>query len=107
MGPASGPNSLGSCVRTRLSWVRHQNPSFMGLTSGTNSIRSFIKTQGLSLRFLNIIISILNFIIFIISNSINIKNIIICVINITIFIIINNIIIKILLFLLLILLVSL
>jgi hypothetical protein len=41
-------------------------------------------------RFLNIIICILNIIIFIIIKSINIKNIIICIINIIIFIIINR-----------------
>jgi len=39
---------------------------------------------------INIIISIVNIIIFIIIKSINIENIIICVINIMIFIIINK-----------------
>ena len=43
----------------------------------------------MGLKFINIIIFILNIIIFIIIESINIKNIIICVINIIIFIIIN------------------
>jgi hypothetical protein len=43
----------------------------------------------LGLEFLNIIICIINIIIYIIIKSINIKNIIICVINIIIFIIIN------------------
>jgi hypothetical protein len=43
----------------------------------------------LGLRFLNIIICIINIIIYIIIKSINIKIIIICVINIIIFIIIN------------------
>ena len=43
----------------------------------------------MGLEFLNIIICIINIIIYIIIKSINIKNIIICVINIIIFIIIN------------------
>ena len=45
----------------------------------------------MGLRFLNIIICVLNIIVFIIINSININNIIICVINIIVFIIINSI----------------
>jgi len=45
-------------------------------------------------RFLNIIICVINIIIFLIIQSIHIKNIIICVINIIIFIIINSINIK-------------
>jgi hypothetical protein len=43
----------------------------------------------LGLRFLNIIICIINIIIYIIIKNINIRNNIICVINIIIFIIIN------------------
>jgi hypothetical protein len=45
----------------------------------------------LGLRFLNIIICVINIIIFIIIESINMKNSFICVINIIIFIIINSI----------------
>jgi hypothetical protein len=56
--------------------------------------------SALGLRFLNIIICIINTIIFIIIKSIDIKNIIICLINIIIFVIINIINIKILLFVL-------
>ena len=45
----------------------------------------------MGLRFLNIIICVINIVVFIIINSININNIIICVINIIVFIIINSI----------------
>ena len=69
MGPASGPNALGSGVKTQFSWVQRQDPRF------------------LDLKFLNIIICIINIIIYIIIKSINIKIIIICII-----IIINKII---------------
>jgi hypothetical protein len=62
MSPASEPNSLGSSVRTHFSWVRRQDLRFLGL------------------RFLNIIICAINFIIFIIIKIIHIKNIIICII---------------------------
>ena len=80
MGPASepkangscrGPNSHESCVKTQFCWVRHEDPMFQGL------------------KFLNIIICIINIVIFIIIKTINIKNSIICVTNIIIFIIIN------------------
>ena len=53
---------VGSCIKTQFSWVRCQDPSFLGL------------------RFLNIIICIINIIILIIIKSIDIKNIIICLI---------------------------
>ena len=56
----------------------------MGLASGPNSIGSL-----LGLSFLNIIICILNIIIFIIIKSINMKNSIICLINIIIIVGIN------------------
>ena len=89
MGPASGSNSLGSdikgfgsCVRTQFSQVWPSNPIRLGPLS----------CQGL--RFLNIIICIINIVFCIIIKSINIKNIIICVVNIIIFIIINSITIK-------------
>jgi hypothetical protein len=55
MSPASEPNSLGSGVRTHFSWVRRQDLRFLGL------------------RFLNIIICAINFIIFIIIKIIHIK----------------------------------
>ena len=76
MGPLSGPKRIGYCVKTQFSWVPHQDPRFYRL------------------RFLNIIICIINIIFFIISKGINIKNSIICVINIIIFIIIKSINIK-------------
>jgi len=57
MSPASEPNSLGSGVRTHFSWIRHHDLRF------------------LDLRFLNIIICVINFIIikiiYIIINIIN------------------------------------
>jgi len=45
----------------------------------------------MGVRFLNIIICVINIVVFIIINNININNIIICVINIIFFIIINSI----------------
>jgi hypothetical protein len=71
VGPASKPNFVGSSVKTQLSWVLCQDPRFLGL------------------EFLNIIICVINDIIFLIIQGIHIKNIIICVLNIMIFIIIN------------------
>jgi hypothetical protein len=71
LGSASGPKGDESCIRIQGSWVLRQDPRFLGL------------------RFLNIIIYVINIIIFIIIKSINIKIIIICIINIIIFIIIN------------------
>ena len=76
VGPASKPNFVGSSVKTQLSWVLCQDPRFLGL------------------EFLNIIICVINDIIFLIIQGIHIKNIIICVLNIMIFIIINIINIK-------------
>jgi hypothetical protein len=76
LDPALGSKDNGSCDRNRFSRVRRQDPGFLGL------------------KFLNIIICIINIIIFIIIKSINIKNIIICVINIIIFILIKSINIK-------------
>jgi hypothetical protein len=67
----SGPNSLASCLRTQSKWILLQDPRFLGL------------------KFLNIIICVINIVIFIIIKSINIKIIIICIIKIIIFIIIN------------------
>jgi len=85
MDLASGPISLGSYLRTQFSWVQRQDPKFLGF------------------RFLNIIICVINIVIFIIIksinikkyfffiiiNNINIKNIIICIVNIIICIMIN------------------
>jgi hypothetical protein len=63
----------------------------MGIVQEPNFIGFFYQDRRLlGSRFLNIIICILNIIIFIIIKSINIKNIIICIINIIIFIIINR-----------------
>jgi hypothetical protein len=63
---------VGSYVMTQFSWVRCQDLRFLGL------------------RFLNIIVCIINIIIFIIIKSIDIKNIIICLINIFFIINIKN-----------------
>jgi hypothetical protein len=76
LGPASGSRSLKSCVSTQSSRVICQDSMFLGF------------------GFLNIIIYIINIIIFVIIKSIRIKNIIIYVINIIIFIIIKTINIK-------------
>jgi len=76
VGPASKPNFVGSGIKTQLSWVLCQDPRFLGL------------------KFLNIIICVINDIIFLIIQGIHIKNIIICVLNIIIFIIIQTIHIK-------------
>jgi hypothetical protein len=84
-GLRSAEPHVGFCVRIQFSWVRCQDPRFLGL------------------RFLNILNCIINIIIFIIIKSIDIKNIIICLkiksidikniiiylINIIIFVIIN------------------
>jgi hypothetical protein len=69
------PRANGSCVRTQFSWVLCRDPGLLGF------------------RFLNIIISLINIIIFIIVESINIKPIIICVLNI-----ISSIVIKMIIF---------
>ena len=106
MSPTSGPDCLRSGVRTSASWVfvrtqfywvLHQDPRFLGLMF-LNIIICILNIIIFIIK--NSIICVINIIIFIIIESINIKNIIICVINIIIFIIINNIIIKILLFVL-------
>jgi len=76
MSLASGPRSLGSFVRTQSSWVLCQDPRFLGL------------------GFSNIIICLINIIIFFIIQSIHLKNKIIYVINIIIFIISQSIHIK-------------
>ena len=113
MGPTSGPNATGSCVKTQCSLVRHLDPILLFSASRHKANRSCVRTQFsqvflqdprfLGHRFLNIIIFIIiqsinikhiiicvvNIIIFIIIKIINIKSIIICVINIIIFIIIN------------------
>jgi hypothetical protein len=84
LGPVSGLSTLGSCNRTSALWsgvgiqgwcVLHQDPRLLGL------------------GFLNIIIFLINIIIFIIVESINIKHIIISILNI-----ISSIIIKIIIF---------
>ena len=135
MDPASGSNSLGSGVRTKVngssidtqfSWVQRLDPILLGSLSGPNSIRFDVRTQGQwvlrqdpfsldptlgprvmsptsglkvnrscvdtqfswvwyqnprfqSLRFLNIIICIINIVIFIIIKHINIKKILLFV----------------------------
>jgi hypothetical protein len=94
LGSRVGPKGNGSCVRTKFSWIQRQNPIVFDPASGLNCLRSGIKTQFywvflqdprfLGLSFLNIIICILNIIIFIIIKSINMKNSIICLINIII-----------------------
>jgi hypothetical protein len=68
------PRANGSCVRTQFSWVLYQDLGLLGL------------------EFLNIIISFINIIIFIMVESINIKHIIICVLNIICSIVIKMII---------------
>jgi hypothetical protein len=62
LGPALGPNSV--CVRTHFAWVLHRDPIL------------------LSIGFINIIICVINIIIFLIIQSIHLKNII----NIIIFV---------------------
>jgi hypothetical protein len=69
------PKVNESCIKTQFSWVLCQDLKLLGL------------------RFLNIIIFLINIIIFIIVESINIKHIIICFLNI-----ISSIIIKIIIF---------
>jgi len=68
------PRANGSCVRTQFSWVLYQDLGLLGF------------------EFLNIIISFINIIIFIMVESINIKYIIICVLNIICSIVIKMII---------------
>ena len=92
MNYASRPISLKYCVRTQFSWIEHQDSRVMGHASRPKGDESFIKIhfawvlppdpRFLGLIFLNIIICVINIVIFIIIKSINIK-------NITIFIIIN------------------
>jgi hypothetical protein len=95
----SGSNSLRSCVRTHFDWILPPHSILLGPTSWPITIESCLQTQSkwvllqdprfLGFRFLNIIICVINIVIFIIIKSINIKIIIICIINIIIFIIIN------------------
>jgi hypothetical protein len=90
LGPASEPKANGSCVRIQGQWVRHQDPILLvprqdlillGLASGLKINGSGVRIQGSwVIRFLNIIICIINIAIFNIIKSINIKNIIIFII---------------------------
>jgi hypothetical protein len=83
LGPASRLNFLGTCIKTQLSWVRFQYSRLMGPASGPNSNGSCVRTQFswvrrqvptlIGLRFLNIIICVINIVIFIIIKNINIK----------------------------------
>jgi hypothetical protein len=49
LGPVSGPNALGSCVRTQCSWVLRQDPSLLDPTSGATWLGSCVK-RPISLR---------------------------------------------------------
>jgi len=69
--PASRSMLIRSCFRTQFSWILGQDSRF------------------LDHKFLNIIICVINIVIFIVIKSINIKIIINCIINIIFFIIIN------------------
>jgi hypothetical protein len=100
MDYASGSISLRYCVRTQFSWIEHQDPRVMGYASRSKGDESFIKIhfawvlppdpRFLDLMFLNIIICVINIVIFIIIKSINIKSIIIFIIINIIYKIINK-----------------
>ena len=104
LDPASGSISLGSWIRSQLSWVLLQDPFYLGYASRLGSLGSCIGTQSswilcqdprfLGLGFIDIIICIINIIIFLILQSIHLKNKILSVIKIIIFIIIQSIYIK-------------
>ena len=74
-------NPLGSYVRTQEPWV------FLNIIICIINDIIFLIIQDIHIK--NIIIYVLNIIIFIIIQTIHIKNMIICVLNIMIFIIIN------------------
>jgi hypothetical protein len=54
LGPVSGPNALGSCIRihfvwvltrTQVSWILYQEPLGLGPASGPISLRSYVRSQ--------------------------------------------------------------
>ena len=81
MDYASESISLRYCVKTQFSWIEHQDPRVMGYASRSKGDESFIKIhfawvlppdpRFLDLIFLNIIICVINIVIFIIIKSIN------------------------------------
>jgi hypothetical protein len=54
LGPVSGPNALGSCIRThfvwvltrtQVSWILYQEPLGLGPASWPISLRSYVRSQ--------------------------------------------------------------